>query len=765
MGTKKVLGIIFSIIFLCAFAFVLTWGIINFNKVKEGMSGTGIYTKEDIDKAYQDGYDTSLKDKAEYEKLINDYRDKINILNNNIKDYENTLLEKNNTIENYKLRLSSAESDRDRYQSLLETSESNNAELQAKYDLEVTKVNNLKIEINKLKEEKNEIQVNLTNAQNRINELNQTVIGYENFIQGLISENQVVAKFYYDNSLYSVMVLQKGDTATISNPADTTYKKFLGWMVDNEVVDISSYPINENVTFVAKINRLYDVKFVIDDTEYDSDIVVEGAYSKVPTIPSKVGYEFDGWAIDNVVYDVNIYPIIQNTTFVAKFTKINSVTFNYKESNISTQSIRTGEYASMVYPETDEYTQFNYWEVNGIRVDIETYPITSDVVFVANITNKYDVKFIYEDSEYSKQIVLDGSCPTSVTPTSTEFKVFKGWSKDKIAIIDVTTTPITENTIYYAMIDYYYIVSFKLDNETTYGSTQLILKNNVAELPANPTKDGYEFDYWTLNNNEIDVTTNAVTSNTTYYAKFTKLHNVAFCYKDTTINTQVVRNNEYAQNQQIESTNKEVFNGWKVNGTIVNVSEYPITSDVAFVADITYKSLVEFKIYDDVIQSTYVVNGSTATSPDMTNHTDYTFQYWTLNDSQVDVNSITINSDTTFVAKVTRKTYTSTFTQNNYKDKTTYSSYINYTYELKNVSDFNKSNFNGFDVVGTIKIGSSVYDINVSTYSYRTITIGGYEFAFSGTYYNSFGVTVYNTSNISFELNVKLSPNYGISGL
>ena len=39
METKKILGIIFSILFVCAFGFVLSWGIINFNKVKDGWCG------------------------------------------------------------------------------------------------------------------------------------------------------------------------------------------------------------------------------------------------------------------------------------------------------------------------------------------------------------------------------------------------------------------------------------------------------------------------------------------------------------------------------------------------------------------------------------------------------------------------------------------------------------------------------------------------------------------------------------------------------
>ena len=46
--TRKVLTIIFSVIIVAAFAFVLTWGIINWSKVKEGMKGNGLYTQEDI---------------------------------------------------------------------------------------------------------------------------------------------------------------------------------------------------------------------------------------------------------------------------------------------------------------------------------------------------------------------------------------------------------------------------------------------------------------------------------------------------------------------------------------------------------------------------------------------------------------------------------------------------------------------------------------------------------------------------------------------
>ena len=43
------------------------------------MSGAGLYTKDDVDNAYNDGYNTALKDKEEYANLINSYKDTITL--------------------------------------------------------------------------------------------------------------------------------------------------------------------------------------------------------------------------------------------------------------------------------------------------------------------------------------------------------------------------------------------------------------------------------------------------------------------------------------------------------------------------------------------------------------------------------------------------------------------------------------------------------------------------------------------------------------
>ena len=110
MSTKNILGIIFSVLFVAAFTFVLCWGIINFNKVKDGMSTTGLYTQDDIDASYNDGYNTALIDKESYDELINSYRDTITTQTDQISQLSSQVLALTNTNKDYANQISSLDS-------------------------------------------------------------------------------------------------------------------------------------------------------------------------------------------------------------------------------------------------------------------------------------------------------------------------------------------------------------------------------------------------------------------------------------------------------------------------------------------------------------------------------------------------------------------------------------------------------------------------------------------------------------------------------
>jgi len=696
METRNVLTFIFSALFIFAFVFVLIWGIVNFNKVKDAMSGTGVYTEQDVNNAYEDGYNKALENKAEYDKLINDYRDtitnqtdqisqlnsEITLLTNNNKDYKKqiTTLEEqktnlqtqvdnltqisndnNATITNLNADIISLNNDKITLQNtitenektitnlrnqiqileeeifVLESTNSNNTNLIAEKNLEIQNLNNqitllnnditnknntinsLNGQVSNLQttvtqlERTNELNVqtianlnnqivtlnrqisdmtiqiqnnssNVTTLNNKIIELEKSVAYYEEYIANLENGEQVVATFEFDGSVYNIQIVNKNSTVSVVTPTSTNYVIFNYWMVDNARIDLATYPITANTKIIANVTYKYDVKYMLDETEYNKQIVTKDNISTTPTAPVKEGYEFDGWSINGVdIVNTATYPITQNTTFVAIFTKLHTVTFVYEDSTYTTQVVRNNQSSTSVSVDNTTYKVFNGWKLNGVIVDVTTQKITADTTFVADIIYKYDVNFVVDNNTYTSQIVV---------------------------------------------------------------------KNGYPTIPTAPTKNGYEFDGWSKNGTDIvQVNTIAITDTTTFTAVFTKLHIVTFMYEDEVHTTQTIRNGNSPSDVNVTNTNYKVFNGWKLNDVIVDITTQIITADTTFVADITYKHLVIFKNDNTQFSSEYVISGEYATLTSRPSKAGHRFKGWSVDGSNIiSLNTYQIIKDTTFIA-------------------------------------------------------------------------------------------------------------------
>ena len=883
METRKVLSIIFSIIFLGAFAFVLIWGITNFNKVQEAMSGTQIYDAEDLDKAYNDGYNTALTNKAEYDELINGYRDNITSLNdtisqlnsdktnlqnlnkdcemqisnlttiktqneetiNNLKKtvsanettiatlnteitglnsqitdlneeknvYINTINSKNTVIENLQKQIDVLQEDCVEYnntinslnnristlnaeiEKLNENKEDYNHEISNLHNeiaqLETQKINlqnNIKdkeIEINSLSSEiltlNNEInslnielnnknvemgllnnqitnlqslvtqlqttnelnlstidslnsQITALNTQvsdltlqiqnngnsvsalnNRIKELESSIEYYEQYIAGLESQDTAVATFEFNGAVYSIQVVNKNSTISVTTPESTEYVIFNGWTVNGEVVDLSTYTITSNTMFIADVTKRYDVKFVVDDTTINTNIVTENEYAITPENPSKEGYEFDGWTLGNNVVDVATNPITAHTTYVAKFTKLHTVTFMYENEVLDTQNIRNGNKAAAPQVDNTTYKIFNGWKYNYSLVNVSSFNITNDTTFVADITYKYDVTFVsdgttidsqiitnkeyptlpenptkdgyefigwtlngndivnpltlsitknityiakfeklhtvtfvYENETIATQVVKNGNVANIVNVDNTSYKVFNGWKVNNVSV-NIQTYKITKDTTFVADIIYKYDVTFVTDGNA-YNS-QIVTKNAYASLPTNPVKSGYEFDGWTIDNVIIDVSSYPITETTIFTAKFTRVYTVTFTYEDEIISSQTVRNGSKATLPNVANTTHKVFNGWLLNDKITDVSNYIVSSNLNFVASITYKYDVNFMVDGTNVKSDLVIKGQFASAPANPSKSGYEFLGWSVNGVDIiNPSSYAITQKTTFMA-------------------------------------------------------------------------------------------------------------------
>ncbi len=438
----------------------------------------------------------------------------INLLKSQKTELEGQVANLNATVTNLNGQISSLNSQVSNLQSNVQQLESTNA-------LNLQTINSLNAQILTLNTQISELTLQLQNngstvtgLNKKIEELEKSIQYYEEYVKTLQSGEKAIVTFGFDGSVINVQVVAKGSKVSIVDPESTDYVIFNYWTVGGEKITLNEYTVNDSVTIVANVTYKYDVKFMVDNGEHNKQIVEKDHFATVPSNPSKDGCEFDGWTVNGVdVVDVSSYKITGTTTFVAKFTKLHTVTFMFESETKSTQKVRNGEYASNVSVESTDYKVFNGWTVNGGKVDVSSYKITADTTFIADITYKFDVKFMVDDSQHDKQIIQ---------------------------------------------------------------------KDHFATVPLNPAKDGFEFDGWTINGNDIiDVSKYKITAETTFVAKFTKLHAVTLFSNDSDYQVEYVRHGSDLSQFTLEPTELYTkFWGWSLDGANVLSSDYIVEDDI-----------------------------------------------------------------------------------------------------------------------------------------------------------------------------------------
>lgn len=537
------------------------------------------YTQEDVQKAYDDGYADGNKSESElttkyeyYKSLVDDYyvqvttlNEEINKLSNDNASYstqvknlttqktnlqtqvdnltsikeanESTIADLNNQITNLQSQvknLTNSSEDKSEQIGNLNTQISNLqntvSQLQTTNKMNLDTITSLNSQISSLNAQISEMTENSQNYTGKINALNskiselqKSIAYYEAYIAQLENAEQVVATFEFDGSVYNIQIVNKGSKLSVVTPTSTEYKIFNGWKVNGQAIDLNTFTITTNTKIVADITYKFDVKFKVENEIVSNQIIVKDDFASLPSNPTKEGYEFDGWSLNgvNVISDIATKPVTENTTYIAVFTKLHTVTFVYENETKSTQTIRNGELAKNVSITNTDYKVFNGWKVDNKFVEVSSYAIYNDITFIADITYKYDVRFKVDDAIYNSQIVTKNEYATLPTNPTKDGYEFDGWSVNGVDILtDIATTKVSENITYLAVFTKLYSVQFVNDGVTL--SSQIVRNGNCASLPSSPSKYGYNFGGWSLNGTDIvsNIETKPVTENTIYTAIF-----------------------------------------------------------------------------------------------------------------------------------------------------------------------------------------------------------------------------------------------------
>ena len=329
----------------------------------------------------------------------------------------------------------------------------------------------------------------------------------------VLADSSLVLKVYYarcsyelkylvDGELYGEVLTLKYQQLIIdpTAPSKDGYT-FIGW--DKEIpAQMPAADLTFNAQFSA---NKYSVKFMVDGTIYDEQLLDFDSVIEYPASPEKLGYTFTSW--DQTIEKVPAANVTINAQFAINSYEVAIIVEGetvYKE---------TLEYNSTIdYPNDPEKEGYTFigWNPNPAVT-----PATDIVITAQFEINKYKVKFvvegevIFEDKlEYNAQIVYPAS------PLK-EGYTFTGWDQtlEKVPAADVTINALFE-------INSYQVV-FVVDNEVYFDETKEF--NQTIEYPASPEKLGYTFTGWDQNPTKVpaaDLTITAQFEVNKYTVKF-----------------------------------------------------------------------------------------------------------------------------------------------------------------------------------------------------------------------------------------------------
>ena len=245
-------------------------------------------------------------------------------------------------------------------------------------------------------------------------------------------------------------------------------------------------------------NKKYTITFDSDGgSVVEKQIVKRGEKVNKPTDPTRDGYIFIEWDLGSSIYDFSakvtrnlILKAIWKEQEGGKVTYV--VNFNTDGGNsISNQIInKDGTITKPQDPVRDGYKYLG-WYSNNVLFDFNT-PVTTNLELVAKWEKAKD------------------NYTTGTTTTTKKTTTKKN---------DTTNTTTTKKTTTTTTEAKKYTVTFDSNGGSKVSSKEVTSGSKVSK-PSNPTRTGYKFSGWTLNNKAYDFNSK-VTSNITLVAKWT----------------------------------------------------------------------------------------------------------------------------------------------------------------------------------------------------------------------------------------------------
>ena len=309
-----------------------------------------------------------------------------------------------------------------------------------------------------------------------------------------------------------------------------------------------------------------------------------------------------------------------------------TVTFDSKGG-----SAVTSQAVSSVATEPDAPTRegydFQYWYTTDENVpyDFDT-EVTGDLTLNAKWEPKeYTVEFdTMGGTQIANQTVAYGQCIPAVTTTLEGYDFQYWYTTNENTAFNVTTLITADITLHAKWKVKQYTITYNSDGGSAVAS-KTVDYNTVVNAPANPTREGYNFEYWyTANQDTAFNFSTPITQDITLIAKWQiQIFAVTFMVEGSSFDTKQVEYNKTVTAPEAPTKNGYNFIGWYTEGNELFDLTTPITQSVTLHAEYSEtKCVVTFVLDGNVIDSQELnVNGK-ATAPELQAVEGYNFIGW-----------------------------------------------------------------------------------------------------------------------------------------
>ena len=235
---------------------------------------------------------------------------------------------------------------------------------------------------------------------------------------------------YGNGNADKVLTIQKGQKVPVQpDPVREGYD-FVGWGYGDGYSFYFEYDeVTDDMTITAQWRDQSEDEYVVNfnsdgGTPVQSQDVKKGSKAIEPKEPTKEGYTFVEWQLNNAKYDFN-KEVNSNLTLKAKWQENITVTFDSKGgSEVPVQKVKYGEVVTKPANPTRDGYEFIAWTLNGKNYNFEdkvTAPITLEAKWEAksstgtsstctktetedNITITLEMKATYENDKVKSVI-------------------------------------------------------------------------------------------------------------------------------------------------------------------------------------------------------------------------------------------------------------------------------------------------------------------------------------------------------------------------